>query len=272
MSDDEKPIVRLSTPNTPNDLAIFAEQFTTVVAFGDTGWVQLNGGTIDVGVMRDSLDPQPMDCGCVPEWPTITPLMREVARLIDELHEIPGCGVGGPLHIVTDDPNYEDHSLNYCAQAVFDLPGERAQGWWREEQDARHSDLMERVCMAILWGLSSMTYNERAITAGYWPLPEDGSRDPNVTYCHGPEQEDYLYAVEWGYDCDGVAVDDDGEPVQPSWCCDQHWSDTMAMRERRMQPRPCVPPVCPPVQEVTVTSMTPPPSANPFGLWLPGEP
>lgn len=180
MPDDEKPIERMSTPNTPNDLALFAEEWREVVTSGVTAEsVCYSFGNLELGACR-AADVQPMDCGCVPEWPTITPLMREVAQLIDDLHEIPGCEVGGPLHIVTDDPNYDDDDLNYCARSVFDLPGEKAKGWWRERQDAHHSDLMERVCMAILWGLSSMTFDERAVTARYWPLPEDGSRDRRV--------------------------------------------------------------------------------------------
>lgn len=43
-------------------------------------------------------------------------------RALDEIHalvkrfreEIPGCAVGGPLHIVVDDPNPEDHHLVWC--------------------------------------------------------------------------------------------------------------------------------------------------------------
>lgn len=37
--------------------------------------------------------------------------VAEVVRLYDELKKLPRCEVGGPLHIITDDGNLEDHWL-----------------------------------------------------------------------------------------------------------------------------------------------------------------
>ena len=48
----------------------------------------------------------------------VTDEMIRVARIIDWFHAHPDCAVGGPLHIITDDTNVDDGSLNFCRQTV----------------------------------------------------------------------------------------------------------------------------------------------------------
>lgn len=57
--------------------------------------------------------------GCWEEYgkPTrVTPAIVETATLVEKLYASPGGGVGGNLHIVTDDWNLEDDNLAHCAE------------------------------------------------------------------------------------------------------------------------------------------------------------
>lgn len=104
----------------------------------------------------------------------VTDLMREVYALVDrfeESGELPQCGTGGPLHIITQDTNVDDDSLAGCWANLYELPpdgplkgGDNGsyRGWWRREQTPEQNELMERLGGAIMWGLSSMTPAERA--------------------------------------------------------------------------------------------------------------
>lgn len=44
--------------------------------------------------------------------------VEKAADLIDELYECEDGGVGGYAHIVTDDWNLEDHSIDWCIEAA----------------------------------------------------------------------------------------------------------------------------------------------------------
>ena len=48
------------------------------------------------------------------------PIAREmrVVSMVRALYEIPACSLGGPLHIVTDDTNVEDHHITWCLTHV----------------------------------------------------------------------------------------------------------------------------------------------------------
>lgn len=39
--------------------------------------------------------------------------MAKVARDIAKLYQVPGCSVGGPLHVIVDDSNVGDATLNW---------------------------------------------------------------------------------------------------------------------------------------------------------------
>lgn len=42
------------------------------------------------------------------------PEMAVLGKYCEELYGLPNCGAGGPLHILLDDNNYDDHSLEFC--------------------------------------------------------------------------------------------------------------------------------------------------------------
>ena len=41
---------------------------------------------------------------------------KEMSQRIKRLYERPGCGCGGTLHIVLDDWNLDDNSINFCIE------------------------------------------------------------------------------------------------------------------------------------------------------------
>ena len=52
------------------------------------------------------------------DWPPITDEMRKAALLIRDLYELPEGGTGGPLHVVVDDYNVEDDSIDFYGRCV----------------------------------------------------------------------------------------------------------------------------------------------------------
>jgi hypothetical protein len=58
--------------------------------------------------------------------PPAKPTVPEVLPLVEAFYGIPGNGVGGSLHIVLDDDNYEQHHIEWCvtyAEAHRDTRG-----------------------------------------------------------------------------------------------------------------------------------------------------
>lgn len=55
-----------------------------------------------------------MSRGPIPDKPKDRPAVPEVQVLIDAYYQFPECGVGGDLHIVLDDRNWDDHSIQWC--------------------------------------------------------------------------------------------------------------------------------------------------------------
>lgn len=45
---------------------------------------------------------------------------NEIIELTKELYSCEGCEVGGPLHIVLDDDNVENHDILWCLKYVSD--------------------------------------------------------------------------------------------------------------------------------------------------------
>src|ERR1700742_1403671 len=41
-------------------------------------------------------------------------MMGYTVGLIAALHQLPNCSMGGPLHVVTDDQNIDDDTLDWC--------------------------------------------------------------------------------------------------------------------------------------------------------------
>lgn len=54
------------------------------------------------------------------EWPAWTADMERCSELVGHLYSLPECAVGGPLHVLTDDFNVEDGTLDFCADGIKD--------------------------------------------------------------------------------------------------------------------------------------------------------
>lgn len=74
-----------------------------------------------------------------------SPEIQACRELIEELYRFPEGGVGGNLHIVTDDWNIEDGNLEFCRDQVLDesygTPDQR-------EVELQILDLMDRMSLA----------------------------------------------------------------------------------------------------------------------------
>lgn len=70
------------------------------------------------------------------------------------LHNLPNCGVGGPLHIVTDDLNATDSDLDFCVREL--------RGHWSIE-DVTDADfrLICETTWAIVDALRPVSEDER---------------------------------------------------------------------------------------------------------------
>lgn len=47
------------------------------------------------------------------------PYFDTLKKIIDGYYKLPGCGAGGPLHILLDDDNYDIGSINFCIDYCF---------------------------------------------------------------------------------------------------------------------------------------------------------
>jgi len=56
-----------------------------------------------------------VNAGLTPEQVEITPEMDRLAGAIWAWYQMPGNEAGGVLHVVTDDFNIDDHSLDFCS-------------------------------------------------------------------------------------------------------------------------------------------------------------
>lgn len=54
------------------------------------------------------------------------PTVPDVLPLATFFHDLPGNEVGGCLHLVLDDPNYDDGSVEWCIQKAAELDDEDA--------------------------------------------------------------------------------------------------------------------------------------------------
>lgn len=78
-------------------------------------------------------------------WEDFGPLA--VARLIRWYRTLPGCAVGGSLHIVIEDSNCDDHHIEWCAGYAFgqgDTCGAELAGL------LGRMDVYDRVCAVML--------------------------------------------------------------------------------------------------------------------------
>ncbi len=84
---------------------------------------------------------------------------KHAAYLIDEIYDKDGCGAGGYAHIVTDDWNLEDHSIDFCLKSVTN----RSHDWVSEDGAL--------ACIECLKYLKTLTKDERysamALSSGF---------------------------------------------------------------------------------------------------------
>jgi hypothetical protein len=94
-----------------------------------------------------------------------------VARLVRHLYKDLGQASGGPLHIVVDDMNVDDHWMRATYDHLFDG---RFEQWAEAGDDTSDTFKLElvRTCELILAGLRRMTVDERreAIRAAWREL------------------------------------------------------------------------------------------------------
>lgn len=106
--------------------------------------------------------------------------MAEIEPLTDTIRRffaLPGCEVGGPLHVVIEDENVEDSNLSYCLCEILSEAGrEYFEGDW---------DTMAPLAVQIVARLALLPADERhrAVRDGYPPrvppvLQERHTRPP----------------------------------------------------------------------------------------------
>lgn len=69
-----------------------------------------------------------------------------------EFYKLPGCGAGGPLHILLDDDNFDDDDIIFCLQ----------------ECEKENNTAIRELGMAICHGYLLMSKYERAAFDWYW--------------------------------------------------------------------------------------------------------
>lgn len=76
--------------------------------------------------------------------------MEAVSDAIADLYQQGGCAVGGPLHIVVDDFNTEDHNILWCLTQNYG-----------DDYDERTWNIVH----AIAWGLLSIDWEAARMVA-----------------------------------------------------------------------------------------------------------
>lgn len=78
--------------------------------------------------------------------------MRGLKAMCKLLYTLPGCGAGGPLHILLDDDNYDTNSIMFCLKECL------------EYEDDRVRTLGMAICTKYL----DYDLEERATFDSYW--------------------------------------------------------------------------------------------------------
>lgn len=118
-----------------------------------------------------------MCCGCWEEAgrPMIdTPKVREAVTLVEAVYEH-SC-TGGNLHVVLDDNNIEDSSLDGCQEWIDrkGIPGPEQPEWFRNSkgEDSPEQLVAEQACLDAF---RALTLDERASVLGLhdkcWDTP-----------------------------------------------------------------------------------------------------
>lgn len=76
------------------------------------------------------------------------------------IYDHPGGGAGGPLHIILDDANLDDGSLDFCQEKLNE---------WKPDAD----EDMKAICLAMLQALRLLTHAQRFL----WSTVYDGKKN-----------------------------------------------------------------------------------------------
>lgn len=84
--------------------------------------------------------------------------------LVRELHGLPECGFGGPLHIITDDSNVRDSDLKFCRDEILG----KELHWSLVDQSDEMRQKITAICLEILDILSHLTRRQRREAMDSW--------------------------------------------------------------------------------------------------------
>lgn len=87
------------------------------------------------------------------------PYMDTLKLLVKKFHELENCGSGGPLHVLTDDNNYDIGSVNFCIKYAMDDI--------QEGPDAFNPPHVNVLAVMIANEYAKMTLEERAVFDAY---------------------------------------------------------------------------------------------------------
>ena len=80
------------------------------------------------------------------------PVMYGLKRMCKLFYQLPGCGAGGPLHVLLDDDNYDIDSIMFCLEECL------------KHEDERVRTLGSLICNTYL----SMDIRARSTFDAYW--------------------------------------------------------------------------------------------------------
>ncbi len=87
-----------------------------------------------------------------------TPEVRRVARMVADFYALPGCNVGGPLHIVIDDYNLEDQILDWCIENLDDW----LHNWWDPGDENEDPEPVRSTAVDLVGALRTLNEAQRA--------------------------------------------------------------------------------------------------------------
>lgn len=99
------------------------------------------------------------------KWPPLVDSMKLVTPANDVLHRMNGCSTGGPLHVIVDDDNCDDHSVQWCRENLDAWMAE----WWDPKYEgdpppiAATADEVKAQAIVILDLLDPLTELQRVV-------------------------------------------------------------------------------------------------------------
>lgn len=117
--------------------------------------------------------PEECECYPTPEQRAVLLLradIRETIELVWRLYRLPGCSVGGPLHVVLDDANVDDHWLHIPGPPRNPITGEL----YEVDPYPQEAERLAEMILIRLRALPTMT-ERLAVTGEVYNDPERGN-------------------------------------------------------------------------------------------------